>query len=82
MARIFKYKNGQRYGDDQVSARLYKLVKRSIGEMRLGWQRSSSRLDIMYSPLMSVQDLDSIGLQHDPNRPQINLPVVPAPVGI
>lgn len=64
LARLFKYEGGRPVVDEQVQMRLYKMTKRAIGEMHLGWKRSGDRDDIMYSPLMSLNDLDSIGLGH------------------
>lgn len=55
---------GQPVADKQTPTRLYKIIKRAIGEMRLGWKRSTDIADIMYSPIMSLNDLDRIGLQH------------------
>lgn len=64
MARMFDYVNGQPVMSDAAFMRLYKMMKRGIGEMHLGWKRSADRNDVMYAPLMSLRDLDSIGLQH------------------
>lgn len=79
LARLFKYAGGAPVVDQQVLLRLYKMTKRAIGEMHLGWKRSSDRQDIMYSPLMGLADLDSIGLAHatDPLPPTVQL--VPEP---
>lgn len=43
-----------------VQARLYKLVKRQVAELRLGLSRTSHTTDLMYSPLMGLDDLDRI----------------------
>lgn len=48
---------------EQVDARLYKMVKRQVGELRLGLVRTSERDNLMYSPLMGVPDLDRIGTE-------------------
>lgn len=32
--------------------------------MHLGWERSVNPKDVMYSPLMGVDDLDRIGTEH------------------
>jgi predicted Zn-dependent protease len=70
MARMMDYVNGQPVLDEMVSVRLFKMVKRAIGEMRLGWKRSTNIEDIMYSPIMGVQDLDQIGIGHIETPPQ------------
>jgi predicted Zn-dependent protease len=49
---------------DKALWRTFKLVKRAIGEMHLGWRRSTERRDLMYAPLMSVTDVDRLGLEH------------------
>lgn len=82
MARLFNYRDGKAYADQVAYTRLYKMTKRAIGEMHLGWQRSTNRRDIMYSPLMGVPDLDSIGLEHEEKAAPVRVPVVPAPRAI
>lgn len=64
MARLFEYVDGKPVANDLVLTRLYKMTKRAIGEMYLGWKRSVNRKDVMYSPIMSLDDLDSIGVNH------------------
>ncbi len=44
-----------------VLARLKKLVKRGIGDVYYNYPRSTDVRDIMYSPVMSLDDLDRIG---------------------
>jgi hypothetical protein len=70
MSRMFKYVEGKPVVDNDVFFRLYKMTKRAIGEMSLGWKRSTDRGDIMYSPIMGLTDLDSIGLDHDTEKPE------------
>ena len=60
---------------------MYKLIKRAIGEMHLGWRRSTNPDDVMYAPLMGLQDLDRIGTRHveappdgDPGSRPVHLP--------
>lgn len=75
LARLFSYVNDAPVLDAAAQTRLYKMIKRSIGEHCLGWKRSTKIQDIMYSPIMSVQDIDEIGLQHlepVPNSEQPN----------
>ncbi|MGH8493314.1 MAG: hypothetical protein ACRERR_09455 [Moraxellaceae bacterium] len=75
--RMLEFHNGRYFATQRSYERLLKMTKRGIGEIYLGWERSSNRGDIMYSPIMSVQDLDSIGLQHDEKRPQMNIRIEP-----
>ncbi len=62
--RMVNYINGTPVFDEITKSRLYKMMKRSIGEMRFGWQRTTNINDIMYAPIMSLDDLDRMGLQH------------------
>jgi predicted Zn-dependent protease len=66
LARLLTYSNGNAILDDAAAARLYKMTKRAVGEMRLGWKRSADTQDLMYAPIMSIEDLDRIGLEHMP----------------
>ena len=45
-------------------------MKRAIGEMRYGWKRTTDIQDIMYAPIMSLDDLDQIGLEHYEEKPE------------
>lgn len=64
LARLLYDAGGHSAAERTIQARLYKMVKRAIGEMRLGWKRSTNIADVMYSPIMSLQDLDRIGTDH------------------
>ena len=44
------------------------------GEMVFGWQRSADPEDLMYSPLMSLADLDRLGLVHRETTPDAKPP--------
>ena len=35
---------------------------RIVGEMRLGWRRTSDPADLMYAPIMSIDDVDRMSL--------------------
>jgi hypothetical protein len=48
----------------QVGLRIYKMVKRAIGEQYFGLPRSTSIADIMYAPIMSLEDIDAMGLDY------------------
>lgn len=75
--RMLEFRDGRYFATQRSYERLLKMTKRGIGEIYLNWQRSTNRSDIMYSPIMSLQDLDGIGLQHDENRPQMNIKIEP-----
>lgn len=59
---------------ERSALRLYKMTKRTLGEMRLGWQRSSDPEDLMYAPIMGMDDLDRIGLEHRPAKAATAVP--------
>lgn len=60
---------GDPNGYERLGARLLKMTKRAIGEMYFGWPRSSNIKDLMYAPIMSLDDLDHVGNAHDPVVP-------------
>lgn len=47
-----------------LESRFIKMTKRAIGQMVLGWERSSDINDLMYSPIMSLDDIDHLGNRH------------------
>jgi hypothetical protein len=49
-----------------LADRFSKMIRRAIGEIQFGWKRSSNINDVMYSPIMGVDDLDRIGRTHTP----------------
>lgn len=78
MARLFDIENGERRVSLRTGERVVKLAKRAVGELHLGWQRSTDPEDLMYAPLMSVDDLDRIGNEHRAvEEPAAPLPPVP-----
>lgn len=50
----------------RTALRLFKMSKRAIGEMHLGWSRSTDPLDLMYAPILSLEDVDRILTEHKP----------------
>jgi predicted Zn-dependent protease len=64
MARLLEYSNDRPMLTERAATRLLKMTKRAIGEMRLGWSRSADKSDLMYTPIMSLDDLDRLGLEH------------------
>jgi predicted Zn-dependent protease len=64
LARMLEYADERPQLTERAALRLLKMVKRAIGELHLGWSRSPDPNDLMYSPLMGVDDLDRMGLEH------------------
>lgn len=64
LARMLEYADKRPQLTERAALRLLKMVKRAIGEMRLGWTRSPDPNDLMYAPLMSLDDLDRMSLEH------------------
>jgi predicted Zn-dependent protease len=46
---------------DNTRLRLYKMVKKAIGLQYYGYWRSTDLKSVMYSPIMSLDDLDAVG---------------------
>ena len=70
LARLYDYVDDKPVLTQRSLLRLLKLAKRAIGEMRLGWKRSSDPGDIMFAPLMSLDDVDRMGINHIEQTPQ------------
>ena len=62
VARLLTAKDGSPAPGEVVSARVQKMLMRTVGEMRLGWQRTTDPADLMYAPIMSVDDIDRMEL--------------------
>lgn len=62
IARLLVDREGQPAGNDVAAARVLKMLLRIVGEMRMGWRRSSDPADLMYAPLMSNDDIDRMDL--------------------
>lgn len=45
----------------KMGFRLYKMVKKAIGLQYYGYRRSTDLKSVMYSPIMSLNDLDAVG---------------------
>jgi predicted Zn-dependent protease len=45
----------------RTKARMYKMVKRTVGMLYYGYDRSIDKKSVMYSPIMSLNDLDFMG---------------------
>jgi|GEM_PF-6177601 len=48
-------------GTEEGQDRLYKMTKRTIGEQYFGMKRSTDRRDVMFAPILSLRDLDTMG---------------------
>jgi predicted Zn-dependent protease len=64
IARLVYEKDGTPSADDVVSMRVQKMLLRIVGEIKLGWKRSNDPKDLMYSPIMSIEDVDRMSLKH------------------
>lgn len=68
VARLFHEKDGSPAPLDVVETRARKMLLRIVGEMRLGWQRTSDPTDVMYAPIMSIEDIDRMSVIHTINK--------------
>lgn len=64
VARLLYEKDGTLAASDVVAVRTQKMLMRIVGEMKFGWQRTSDPTDLMYSPIMSIEDIDRMSLVH------------------
>jgi predicted Zn-dependent protease len=64
VARLLFNADGSRATEDVAFGRVSKMLMRIVGEMRLGWQRTSDPLSLMYAPVMSVDDIDRMSISH------------------
>lgn len=64
IARMFDSTSKVEGTQAQVAIRIYKMVKRTIGEQYFGLPRSADLSDIMYAPIMSLEDIDSMGFDY------------------
>ena len=64
VARLFYEKDGSTAPDDVVALRVQKMLLRIVGEMRFGWKRTNDPTDLMYAPIMSIEDIDRMSLVH------------------
>jgi predicted Zn-dependent protease len=68
VARLFYEKDGSVAPEDVVALRIQKMLRRIVGEMRFGWKRTSDPTDLMYAPIMSIEDIDRMSLIHTVQR--------------
>ena len=50
--------------NEVVGERVAKMLLRIVGEMRMGWKRTGDPADLMYAPIMSIDDVDRMSLSH------------------
>jgi predicted Zn-dependent protease len=63
-ARMVFGSQGMPVSNEIIFSRIYKMTKRAIGEQYFGLARSSNIRDVMYSPIMGLDDLDQIGTDY------------------
>lgn len=64
IARLPYNVDGSKAAGDVATERIKKMLMRIVGEMRLGWTRTSEPKSIMYAPVMSVEDIDQMSLSY------------------
>jgi predicted Zn-dependent protease len=81
LARLVEYVDERPVLTNRALGRLLKMTKRAIGEMYLGWHRSTDPNDVMFAPLMSMDDLDRMGSDHTEGgkeKPEAPVPKTPS----
>lgn len=68
IARLLHTNDGSPAPADVVASRVAKMLLRVVGEMRLGWKRVNDPTDLMYAPIMSIEDVDRMSLVHTVER--------------
>ncbi|WP_146180036.1 peptidase [Opitutus sp. ER46] len=61
MARLSDSFFGKKDTPEVTKLRLYKMVKKAIGTQYYAYPRSTDLKSVMYSPVMSLDDLDAVG---------------------
>ena len=64
VARLLFTRDGNPASGDVIRLRIQKMLMRIVGEMKFGWQRTTDPADLMYSPIMSIDDIDRMSLTH------------------
>ncbi|KQV95668.1 MULTISPECIES: zinc metalloprotease [unclassified Roseateles] len=64
LARLGASKDGKPASAELIGLRLQKMLMRIVGEMKLGWTRTTDPTDLMYAPIMSIDDIDRMSLTH------------------
>lgn len=68
LARLQYDIDGSKSAPDIVVARVAKMLLRIVGEMRMGWKRTNDPKDLMYAPIMSIEDIDRMDLSQTLQR--------------
>lgn len=64
VARLAYEKDGSVAPADVMGLRTQKMLMRIVGEMKLGWKRTTDPTDLMFSPIMSIEDIDRMSIVH------------------
>lgn len=64
IARLLYNVDGSNAPGGVVTERIKKMLMRIVGEMRLGWKRTSDPKSLMYAPVMSIDDIDRMSLSY------------------
>lgn len=64
VARLLYDKDGTPAPNEVVGTRVQKMLMRIVGEMKLGWKRTGDPTDLMYAPIMSIDDIDRMSVSH------------------
>ncbi len=64
IARLLYNVDGSKATENVFAERVTKMLMRIVGEMRLGWKRTSDPKSLMYAPVMSVEDIDRMSLSY------------------
>ncbi len=64
IARMFASTPSAEGTQAQVGLRIYKMTKRTIGEQYFEFRRTADIADIMYAPIMSLEDIDAMGVDY------------------
>lgn len=64
IARLPYNVDGSRATENVAAERVTKMLMRIVGEMRLGWKRTSDPMSLMYAPVMSIEDIDRMSLSY------------------
>lgn len=64
IARLRYNSDGNLAKPEVFASRIQKMLLRIVGEFKLGWKRSSDPKDLMFAPIMSIDDIDQMSLTH------------------
>ncbi len=63
LARLVYNSDGGTASMEVIAQRTQKMLMRIVGEMKLGWTRTTDPEDLMYAPIMSIEDIDRMNLR-------------------